>query len=157
MKIKTIFLFIALVSSLGAFSQEAKTFVLIDSAYGKGFAYEIKKGAEITVKTDSLTYLGAINGITKNKIVVDSLKIPWSKVEYIKFNDKDELVIWLQAIGIVSLAPALLTAVVLSADAGGWEAMILFLTVPIFIILLLLALYGFIKYKIGRTIKYKDK
>ena len=147
-----VFSFLVLIS----FGQKAESFTLIDSV--KGQAYEVKKGSEVTVKTDSLTYVGAITDVTENKIVVENLDIPWTNIESIKFYDKEVLKNYLKISSIALLATTIVTAISFINDTDGFAGLIIFLfTLPALFVILLVGLFTYLKYKKGRTIKYKDK
>lgn len=155
MKKIIIFLGFIFFASIG-FSQEASKIVLIDSV--KGHVYEIKKGKEVTIKTDSIIYKGSLNEINKDEIVLENYHIKWSDVKYFKFRDEERLHVLMKITGIALLTNVVLTIIALIPDSDGFGGMVfLLLTLPVLAITAIFALIGYLIYLNGRKIKYKAK
>ncbi|MEA3452408.1 MAG: hypothetical protein U9Q83_10970 [Bacteroidota bacterium] len=140
--------------SIALLGQEAESFTIIDSV--KAHAYKIQKGSEISVKTAAITYVGAINDLTDDNIVVENMSIPWSKVESVKFLDKEQFNKWITIASIALAVNIIFTLAILLTDTSGYGAMVIvLLTLPLLFTTAIFVLIGRFFYKKGRTINYK--
>lgn len=158
MKAKKILFIISFIFvSISLFSQEAEKFTLVDTINSR--AYEVQKEAIVKVQTDGSGYIGQLDSVTDEMLVVEGQNVPWADVESINFEDKTILKRWKNFV-YITLGVNLIftTAILLSPDSDGYNGMVIFLvTIPLLFISALFALIGFVLFKRGRTINYKNK
>ncbi|MBN2664000.1 MAG: hypothetical protein JXR68_10155, partial [Bacteroidales bacterium] len=152
---KFLLIFFSLFVLTNMYSQQADKFILVDSSKNRG--YEIDKGTNIKVKTDSIGYYGSLEDVTDEGIVLNNIHLSWEQINSITFEDKTIFKKWKNVALLTLITNIILTTIGIITDNGdGFIGLIyIIITLPMLFLSISFLLIGLVFSKKGTTIKYK--